>query len=369
MSDQMQIFLYDLILSVVVLIVTYILIKVLYLFSNRILRESGQGDDSQPVEAGVLSGNAIRTARILLQTLFLYGGYFIASIIILEIFNLQLLSPDVLKALGAKVLKIIGILIGARLVINLGQLVVKQAFDKHETTHRRAQTLEILLHSTITYLVFFMACLMILQIFNVNTSAILASAGILGLAVGFGAQNLVKDIISGFFILFEDQFSVGDFVQIDTVTGTVEEIGLRTCKIRQWTGQLSIIPNGGITRVTNYNRGPMLAQVTVGIAYEEDIDQAIEILKEECETAYREVEAIIELPQVQGVTELADSSVNISAVAPTLPGEHWAVERELRKRFKYALDRAGIEIPYPKQIVYQREEKLQKGLQKQVPGT
>ncbi|HBC92102.1 MAG TPA: mechanosensitive ion channel family protein, partial [Pelotomaculum sp.] len=188
--------------------------------------------------------------------------------------------------------------------------------DKHEKNGRRAQTLEILLRSAITYLVFFMACLMILQIFNVNTSAILASAGILGLAVGFGAQNLVKDIISGFFILFEDQFGVGDFVQIDAVTGTVEEIGLRTCKIRQWTGELSIIPNGGITRVTNYNRGPMLAQVTMGIAYEEDIDQAINVLRDECEAAYREIEAIIDVPKVQGVTELGLSSVDIRIVAP-----------------------------------------------------
>ncbi len=353
--DQMQIFLYDLMLSVLVLVFTYILIKALYRFSNRVLKESGQGDSEQ-AEKGVISDEAIRSARILLQTIILYGGYFIAAIVILEIFNVKLISPDDLKTLGAKVLKIIGILVGAKLAINFGQLVVKQVFDKHETAGRRAQTLEILLRSAITYLVFFMACLMILQIFNVNTSAILASAGILGLAVGFGAQNLVKDIISGFFILFEDQFSVGDFVQIDAVTGTVEEIGLRTCKIRQWTGELSIIPNGGITQVTNYNRGPMLAQVTVGIAYEEDIDQAIKVLKDECEAACREVEAIIDVPQVQGVIELGLSSVDIRIVAPTLPGEYWAVERELRKRFKYALDRAGIEIPYPKQVIYQNKE-------------
>ena len=353
--DQMQIFLCDLIVSALVLVFTYILIKVLYRFLNRILREGGQGDSEQ-AEKGGISDEAIRSTRILLQTIILYGGYFIAAIVILEIFNVKLISPDDLKTLGAKGLKIIGILVGAKLAVNFGQLVVKRGFDKHEKNGRRAQTLEILLRSTITYLVFFMACLMILQIFNVNTSAILASAGILGLAVGFGAQNLVKDVISGFFILFEDQFSVGDFVQIDTVTGTVEEIGLRTCKIRQWTGELSIIPNGGITRVTNYNRGPMLAQVTMGIAYEEDIDQAINVLRDECEAAYREIEAIIDVPKVQGVTELGLSSVDIRIVAPTLPGEHWAVERELRKRFKYALDRAGIEIPYPKQVVYQNKE-------------
>lgn len=354
-SVQMQIFLSDLILSVLVVAFTYILIKIVYRLSNRVLKESGQGAD-ETIERGVISDSAIRSVRILLQTIILYGGYFIAAIVILEIFDVKIIAPEDLKALGTKVIKIIGILVGAKLAINFGQLVVKQAFDKHETTGRRAQTLEILLHSAITYLVFFMACLMILQVFNVNTSAILASAGILGLAVGFGAQSLVKDVISGFFILFEDQFSVGDFVQIDALTGTVEEIGLRTCKIRQWTGELSVIPNGGITRVTNYNRGPMLAQVTVGIAYEEDIDQAIQVLNEECERAYREVEAIIDVPKVQGVTQLGLSSVDIRAVAPTLPGEHWAVERELRKRFKYALDRAGIEIPYPKQIIFQNKE-------------
>lgn len=362
--DHIQTFLSDLILSGAVLAATYILIKILYSFLNRVLGESGRDGDKQngsQADKGLCSDSFVRSIRILLQTLLLYGGYFIAAIMILDIFDFKIISPDQLKALGVKALKIIGILVGAKLVINFSQLTVKQLFDKREnnehfTANRRAQTLEIMLRNAITYLVFFIAGLMILQIFNVNTSAILASAGILGLAVGFGAQNLVKDVISGFFILFEDQFSVGDFVETDGVIGTVEEIGLRTCKIRQWTGQLNIIPNGQITRVTNYNRGPMLAIVTVGIAYEEDIDQAIAVLKKECEAAYGEIEAVIDVPQVQGVTELADSSVNIRAAAPTLPGEHWAVERELRRRFKYALDRAGIEIPYPKQVVYQRAE-------------
>lgn len=349
-SVQMQIFLSDLILSVLVVAFAYILIKIAYRLSNRVLKESGQGPDEN-IERGVISDSAIRSVRILLQAIILYGGYFIAAIVILEIFDVKIISPEDLKTLGTKVLKIIGILVGAKLAINFGQLVVKQAFDKHETTGRRAQTLEILLHSAITYLVFFMACLMILQVFNVNTSAILASAGILGLAIGFGAQSLVKDVISGFFILFEDQFSVGDYVQIDAVEGTVEEIGLRTCKIRQWTGELNIIPNGGITRVTNYNRGPMLAVITVALAYEEDIDTAIKVLNEECERAYREVEAIIDVPKVLGVNELGLSSVNILIVAPSLPEGHWAVGRELRKRFKCALDRAGIEIPYPKQVI------------------
>lgn len=369
--ENIQVLLSDLLLSMVVLIATYILIKILYKALNRIFKESRPDDSEQGstlADKGVLSDSFMRSARILLQTLVLYGGYFIAAVIILNIFDFKIISPDDLKTMGVIVIKIIGVLVGARLIINLGQLAVKQFFEKHKhtddsensTENRRTETLKKLLLNVITYIIFFIAFIMVLQIFNVNTSAILASAGILGLAVGFGAQNLVKDVISGFFILFEDQFNVGDFVEIDGLVGTVEEIGLRTCKIRQWTGQLNIIPNGEITRVTNYNRGPMLAQVTVSIAYEEDIDQAIAALKQECETAYREIEAVIDMPKVQGVTELADSSVNIRAVAPAMPGEHWAVERELRRRFKYALERAGIEIPYPKLVLYQRDEENKK---------
>lgn len=358
---HLQILLGDLILSLAVLISAYILIKILHGLTNRLLRESGIEGNGQTEEKGVFSDSFIRSARILLQTLLLYGGYFIAAIIVLDIFDFKIISPNDLKILGVIVIKIIGVLVGARLIINLGQAAVKRFFEKQEDhenfiENRRTETLKKLLLSVITYLIFFIAFIMVLQIFNVNTSAILASAGILGLAVGFGAQNLVKDVISGFFILFEDQFNVGDFVETDGVIGTVEEIGLRTCKIRQWTGQLNIIPNGEITRVTNYNRGPMVALVTVGIAYEEDIDQAIAVLKQECEAASREIDAIIDVPKVQGVTELADSSVNIRVAAPAMPGEYWAVERELRRRFKYALDRAGIEIPYPKRVLYQRDE-------------
>ena len=362
--ERLQNLMIDLSLSLAVLLTTYILIKIFSGIINRLLRESRIDGNEQAAEKGAISDSFVRSARILLQTLLLYGGYFIAAIIILDIFDFKIISSDQLKFLGIKAIQIIGVLAGSRLIINLGQLAVKQFFEKHKHEYdndsfkenRRTETLKKLLLSVITYTIFFIAFIMVLQIFNVNTSAILASAGILGLAVGFGAQNLVKDVISGFFILFENQFYVGDYVVIDGVEGTVEEIGLRTCKIRQWTGQLNIIPNGQITRVTNYNRGPLLGLVMVGIAYEEDIDQAIAVLNQECEAAFREIEAIIDRPKVQGVTDLDDSSVRIRVVAPALPEEYWAVERELRRRFKNALDRAGIRAPYPKRVLYQRDE-------------
>lgn len=346
-------------LSLLVLATAYLLIKIFSRLLDRLVGDGSPADaQDSPDDKAILSDSFVRSVRVLLRTILIYGGYFAAVIVILEIFNFKVVSAADLKNAGITAIKVISILVGARLLIRFGHLVIKQIFEKHGfgdefIKSRRAETLEVLLCSMLTYVVFFLAALTILQVFNVNTSAILASAGIIGLAVGFGAQNLVKDVISGFFILFEDQFSVGDFVETAGVVGTVEEVGLRTCKIRQWTGQLHIIPNGEITRVTNYNRGQMMAVVVVGIAYEADIDQAMEVLRQESEKAGREMDAVLDTPLVQGIVELADSAVNIRIIAPTKDGEQWAVERELRRRFKYALDRAGIEIPYPRMVLYQ----------------
>lgn len=349
--EHLENLIFSLLLAVAVLCITYLLIKLLYRLTDLIFKE-GRTKEGEPVEQVAISDSMRQSVRTLLQTIILYGGYFIAAIIILDIFNVSIVSPEESINLGVQAAKVIGILIGAKLLVSISKLLIKQVFDQHGASRRRAQTLETLLLSVVTYLVFFVACLMILQVFNVNTSAILASAGILGLAIGFGAQNLVKDIISGFFILFEDQFSVGDYVQIDTVTGTVEEIGLRTCKIRQWTGELNVIPNGEISRVKNYTRGPMLAKITIGITYEADIDHAISVLQEVSEKAYREIDDIIDVPSVLGVSELAVTSVNILIIATTQAGKQWAVERELRKRFKNALEQAGIEMPFARQLVY-----------------
>jgi small conductance mechanosensitive channel len=350
----MEALLLNLAAALLVILFTYILIKFTNKLLDKVLKNKDETDENQ-----LISNNVLQAMRVLLKSLIFYGGILIATVIILEIFNVRIITPEDLKGLGFIVLKIIGIIIGAKLIVNLGQVIIEQVFNNKEIRHgffenRRAKTLKVLLKSILTYFIFFMAGIMILQIFNVNTNAILTSAGILGLAVGFGAQNLVKDIISGFFIIFEDQFTVGDYVDVGGSIGTVEGIGLRTSKIRNWTGQLHIIPNGEITKVTNYNRGNMYAVIIIGIAYEEDIDRAIGVLNQECEKAFHEEADIVEIPTVQGIIELADSSVNVRIVARTVAGQQWHIERNLRRRFKIELDRAGIEIPYPRQVNYQR---------------
>ena len=279
----------------------------------------------------------------------------------LEIFHFEVISPDEIRSFGIILLKTIGVIILAKIVINVGRPLIDHAFTNQShhgplITQRRKITLTSLLKSVLVYVVYFLAGIMILDNFGIQTTSILAGVGVLGLAISFGAQSLIKDIITGFFIMFEDQYSVGEWVTVSGVFGEVLELGLRTTKVKEWTGQLHTIPNGEIGLVTNFSRGEMLALVTIGIAYEEDINRAIEVLEKEGEKAAAELETVTDKPTVQGVTELADSSVNIRTFCRTIPGEQWAVERELRRRFKLALDREGIEIPYPRRVLINKDK-------------
>ena len=286
-----------------------------------------------------------------------FSVYLLAVVAVLAIFQIRLVNPQDLQLYTAKLVKAFIILFVSGFILRLGGFLIEQTFARSKEgkgllEERRAHTLSTLLQSVLTYLVYFIAGLMILEdIFGVNTRAILAGAGVVGLAVGFGAQNLVRDIITGFFILFEDQFRVGEYISTGGVTGVVEEMGLRTTRIREWTGQYHIIPNGEITKVTNYDRGEMLAIVEIGIAYEEDIDRAIAVMQETGAAMAREVEAVVEDPVVMGVVGLDDSQVLIRVAAKAMPGQQWGVERELRKRLKQAFDAHGIEIPYPRQVL------------------
>jgi small conductance mechanosensitive channel len=341
----------DLLKIAAIFIVIRILVQLIYILFDHFFKITKENNNLS------VDHNLLQNIRSLVKTVLVYGGYFLAAIFALEILQVQFLDAQELKNYGLKLLKAILIIIGARLILKLGWAVIDHLFLEQEegnllARHRRAGTLRALLRSGLMYVVYFIAGVMVLETFNVNTGSILAGAGIVGLAVGFGAQNLVRDIITGFFIIFEDQFTVGEYITTAGVTGVVEELGLRTTKIREWTGQLHIIPNGEITKVTNFNRGQMLAVVEVGVAYEANLDQALEVLRRASENAAKELAAIVETPVVQGVVALRDFDVVIRVIARTVAGEQWAVERELRKRLKEALDENGIEIPYPKRVVY-----------------
>lgn len=222
---------------------------------------------------------------------------------------------------------------------------------------RRKQTLAPLLKSTAKYLTFFITVVLILKQLGVNTASIIAGVGVIGLAIGFGAQTLVKDIITGFFIIFEDSISVGDVITVGDIGGFVEEVGLRVTKLRTLSGELKIIPNGEISKLGNFNRGWMRAIVDVGVAYEGDIDKAMKTLKEIADGyATERPDIVLEPPEVQGILELGGSEVTIRTLIKVQPMKHWEAEREIKLRVKKAFDERGIEIPFARQVVYHRKD-------------
>lgn len=217
---------------------------------------------------------------------------------------------------------------------------------------RKANTLFPLLRSIAFYVITFAVFVDVLQqVFNFNTGTLLASAGVLGVALGFGSQSLVKDIIGGFFILFENQFAVGEYVKAGEFSGVVEEIGLRTTRLRDWGGELHIIPNGSIAAVTNYNRGKMRALVDIQVPYDEDLDRAMEVMHRVCEAVSKEFgDKIVEAPTVQGVIQFGDRNAILRVVAYTKANEQWKLEMELRRRIHKAFLNEGIRIPVSQNI-------------------
>ncbi|KEZ49208.1 mechanosensitive ion channel family protein [Metabacillus indicus] len=270
-------------------------------------------------------------------------------------------NEDMWLSAGQGLLKIIGILILASILIKIGNVVIGKIFTLRtksplRISERRENTLVKLLDNVLTYLVYFIALLMILETLSFDVKALLAGAGIVGLAVGFGAQNLVRDIITGFFIIFEDQFSVGDMIRVGQFEGTVEEIGLRTTKIKSWTGEINILPNGNITEVTNFSINNSVAFVDVSIAYEGDIPKAEKVIEDLLLELPDKYEEMVAPPELLGVQNLGPSEVVLRVVSEVLPMKHFHISRVLRKEIKMRLDEHGIEIPYPRMVMYSRNE-------------
>ncbi|NFT93697.1 mechanosensitive ion channel family protein [Clostridium botulinum] len=262
-----------------------------------------------------------------------------------------------------KSLRILSVFILMYISIKIGNYLIKKFVERQIKSNtmlsldsQRAKTLGEVMKSVLKYSVYFIGVASIISTLFNGLSFTFASMG--GLAVGFGAQSLIKDLINGFFILFEDQFGVGDHITVGTFSGLVESIGIRTTIIKDFTGDIHSIPNGSIIEVTNHSRGNIRFIVDVDIAYEENIDNAISIIKEVCSDFEQNNENIREPMEVLGVNALNASSVTIRVIGKSKPLKQWEMERELRKLIKLRLDKEGIEIPYPKtQLVSANMEK------------
>ncbi len=231
---------------------------------------------------------------------------------------------------------------------------------------QRFETLGSLFRNVSTLIIYTIATLLVLANLGFNLGPLIAGAGILGVALGFGAQSLVADFLSGIFIIMEDQYGVGDVVDVGDstgssagISGTVEEVQLRTTKIRSVDGVLWFIRNGEIVRVGNKSQNWSRTVLDVSVAYDTDISKAKEILSKTGKAFYQDPEdghLLLDIPEVWGVEELAADAILIRMVVKTKPGEQWTASRRLREKIKDAFDESGIEIPFPQRTVWVRGE-------------
>jgi moderate conductance mechanosensitive channel len=228
-----------------------------------------------------------------------------------------------------------------------------------ETSLRAEQRIDALssvLRSVVTFVIWLVALLMCLGEVGIDLAPLLAGAGVLGVAIGFGSQSLVRDFLSGMFILIEDQFGVGDIVDLGPdASGAVEAVSLRTTRLRAVDGTVWHVPNGEIRRVGNQSQHWSRALIDIEVAYETDIDHAQEVIASVAHEIAETDSDVLDEPEVWGVEALGANGVMIRLVVKTRPSQQYRVSRELRARLKSAFEREGIEIPFPQQTVWHRQ--------------
>lgn len=269
-------------------------------------------------------------------------------------------SPALWQSVAFGALRIVLILaLAAGLLAAVRRLVARwiasvEHLDRAEPRRQRAETIGNLIRSMAQYVIWPMAAIMALSEINIDVGALLAGVGIAGLAIGFGAQTLVKDVIGGIFLLFDDIIHIGDLVQIGGTTGTVEEIGVRLVKVRKFDGELVMIPAGEIRTFGNKSVNWARVIVPLGLSYEQDVDAVLEIAKHVADDWAEEHRGILleDEPQVQSILDFGDSAVTARIVVQVKPGEQFAAERELRRRLKRVFDAQDVEIPFPQRTVH-----------------
>lgn len=254
--------------------------------------------------------------------------------------RVQTLISDI----GFILLILVATLLLARIILkSLERTILRKSDPKRKTLFS-------VLSSLTHYLLYFFALTIVLDHFGISTHTITAVAGVGSLAIGFGAQTLVKDIISGLYIITENQFNVEDIVELAGYVGTVEEMNLRTTKLRTSKGELCIIPNGEIRSLKNLSVDYINANVTIPVSYDEDIERVVEILESDLENFLIE-DAMLEKAKVLAVMDFSEYAMTLRITCRCFVGKNWAVERELRLRVKKLFDLHKIRIAYPKAIL------------------
>jgi len=259
-------------------------------------------------------------------------------------------------------IKILGILITFLVLAQMSRWIIgwteKFVLEKDPLlaaeAKKRANTLGNILRHALLFVISFIAILMILGELGIQLGPLLATAGIGAIAIGFGAQSLVKDVISGFFIILENQYRIGDAIEVAGVSGLVESVSLRRTVLRDLEGRVHTVPNGEIKVVSNLSKEWSRSVLDIGISYGEDMDKVVDLLSqigEELETEEPYKSAILEPLQILGLERFGESQLVIRMMVKTLPLKQWEVGRELRKRIKKRFDEKGIQIPFPHRVL------------------
>ena len=261
--------------------------------------------------------------------------------------RLPMITTRLLMAGLAIFIGMIFVRIGRRMIAS----IVRMRGQKGSKTIQQIGTIKSLVTSIFNYIAYFIIVTIVLGIFGVNVSSILTLAGVGGIAISFGAQTLVKDIISGIFIWLEGSIAVGDVVTINSLSGVVESIAIRTTAVRDYNGNLYVIPNGDIRTITNMSRDFKRAIVDIRCPYEADMGRVVAILEEEMERASGEIDGLTSVPEVMSILSFETDAVVVRIAVQCPVGEHWRIERDLRTRVKARFDKEGIEIPHYQKVV------------------
>lgn len=256
--------------------------------------------------------------------------------------------------LSEKVLgPILSIVIGF-VVYKIIRSLIKKIFSlrSRRVDENKVKMISDLVTNIVKYFIIVIVFLIILEIYGVDTKALIASLGVVGLVAGLAVQDTLKDFIAGITIIVENQYEIGDWVKINNFKGEIVSLGMKTTRLKAYTGEIMILPNHLIQEVINYSQSSSLALVDISISYESDIDKAIEVLNKMCEKLSKENKSITSDLQVLGVQNLGNSSVDIRIVGETKPTENFGVEREIKKQAKMILDKNKISIPYPQMVVH-----------------
>ena len=271
------------------------------------------------------------------------------------------IEPAKLLDLGLQATKFVVVIVVALIVLRLVKTAIERVGKRMQQRgstiddQKRVETLTRVLKYVANVVVLLLGALIALGTIGISIAPVLAAAGVVGLAVGFGAQSLVKDYFTGIVLLIENQIRAGDFIEVGGKSGTVENVTLRYVRMRDAHGNVHFVPNGQIDSVTNSTMDFAYAVIDVGIAYKEDVEGAIQVMQKVGSELAEDAEwgaKITEPMSTFGVQELADSAVIVRVRFKTTPGDQWAIRREYNKRIKAAFDNVGIEIPFPHVTMY-----------------